>query len=111
MSVNPAVWVVYVTAPPAEAPDLARALVDRRLAACVNLVEVRSVYRWEGTIQDDPETLLVIKTTPARFAALRDAVVELHSYDLPEVVAIPASDALTGYAGWVEAEVGVGAPT
>ena len=98
--------MVYVTAPSAEAPDLARALVERRLAACVNLVEVRSVYRWEDALQDDPETLLVIKTTGARFADLRAAVVQLHSYDLPEVIAVATADALPDYAAWVAREVG-----
>ena len=105
MGAHPAIWVVYVTAPPEEAPELARALVDRRLAACVNLVPVRSVYRWQGSVQDDPETLLVVKTTASRFEALRNTVVELHSYDLPEVVALPATDALPAYALWVRHEV------
>lgn len=99
--------VVYVTAPEAEAPALARALVSRRLAACVNLVPgIRSFYRWEGEVQDDPEVLLVAKTTREGFEALRAAVVELHSYEVPEVIALPIAAAHPPYAAWIVDSVG-----
>ena len=95
--------VVYVTTPRNEAPALANALVERRLAACVNIVPgIRSVYLWKGELCDEGETLLVIKTRAALFEALRDAVVELHSYEVPEVVALPIVGGHPPYLAWVD---------
>jgi len=100
------VRVVLVTAPVGEAETLGRALVAERLAACVNLVpSLRSIYRWEGEVQVDEEALLVIKTTAARLAALTERVNALHSYDLPEVLALPAAGGSTPYLEWVAEEV------
>jgi periplasmic divalent cation tolerance protein len=73
----------YITAPPAVAPDIARTLVEERLAACVNRLSCESVYRWEGSIEEEPETLLLAKTTDERFPALRERVGELHPHDVP----------------------------
>ncbi len=71
-----------------EAHKIARALVERQLAACVNIVpQVESVYRWEGEVEEATEWLLLIKTTAAGFARVREAIRELHSYELPECVA------------------------
>jgi periplasmic divalent cation tolerance protein len=99
--------VVFVTAPAADAPALARALVERRLAACVNLVGgVRSVYRWQGQVEDDAESLLMIKTTHDGFAALEAAVVELHPYTCPEVLALPVDRGYAPYLRWLADEVG-----
>ena len=102
------VEVVFVTAPDGEvALLLARALVEERLAACVNVVpQVRSVYRWEGAVEEDEETLLVAKTTARRVADLTARVRELHPYDLPETLALPASGAggSDAYLDWVRAE-------
>lgn len=101
------VVVVYVTAPVAEAPRLARALVEARLAACVNVVpEVRSVYRWEGAVHDEAEALLVIKTTHAGLPALQDGVRRLHSYSTPEIIALPVVAGDPAYLAWVAAGVG-----
>ncbi len=98
--------VVYVTAPPQQAPQLAEALVERRLAACVNILEgVRSFYQWKGEVCDDPESLLVIKTRGDGFEALRAAVVELHPHDVPEVIALPIIAGHPEYLRWIEAEV------
>lgn len=99
--------VVLVTAPDAEAGGrLARTLVDERLAACANLVPgVRSIYRWEGRVQEDAEVLLVIKTTAGREAALCERVSSLHPYDLPEVLALPAVGGSDAYHDWVRREV------
>jgi periplasmic divalent cation tolerance protein len=98
--------VVLVTAPSAEkAAELARALVDERLAACGNVVPgLRSIYRWEGRVQDDAEALLVLKTTRARFEALRDRVVALHPYQVPEVLALPVEAGSAAYLAWIAAE-------
>lgn len=91
--------VVLITASgPDEAERLATALVAERLAACVNIVPgVKSVYSWQGKIEHDEEALLVVKTARASFAALRDRVIALHSYDVPEVIAVDLSDASPGY--------------
>jgi len=100
------VQVVLVTAPDADAGSgLARQLVDERLAACANLVApVRSIYRWEGAVQDDPEVLLVLKTRPERLEALCARVVELHPYDVPEVLALPVTGGSAPYLRWVREE-------
>ena len=101
-----AVHVVLVSAPDAEtARRLARALIEERLAACVNVIEgVRSLYRWEGQIQDDAEVLLVIKTQARRLEALTERVNALHPYDLPEVLALPVVGGSRAYLDWVSAE-------
>ncbi len=100
--------VVLVTAPTAEqAAALARALVDERLAACGNvLAGVRSVYRWEGSVHEDAEALLVLKTTRARFEALRERVIALHPYQVPEVLALPVEAGSADYLAWIAAETG-----
>ncbi len=100
--------VVLVTAPSAEqAAALARALVEARLAACGNVVPgLRSIYRWEGKVQDDAEALLVLKTTRARFEALRDRVLALHPYEVPEVLALPVEAGSARYLAWIAAETG-----
>ena len=100
------VHVVLITAPDSETGvRLARSLVDERLAACVNLVPgVRSVYRWEGSVRDDAEVLLVVKTRADRLEALAARVGELHPYDVPEVLALPAVGGSEAYLAWVREE-------
>ena len=86
-----------------EADRLARALVERRLAACVNVVPgVVSHYRWQGELQRDDERLLVIKTRAERIEALRDALSELHPYELPELVAFEISAGSPEYLKWLD---------
>lgn len=86
---------------------IAHALVEERLAACVNRVTgVRSTYRWQGEIRDEAEVLLVIKTTRERFDALKTRLTEMHDYDVPELVAIETSTGLDRYLAWVAAETG-----
>ena len=89
-----------------EADRLARALVERRLAACVNVVPgVVSHYRWQGELQRDEERLLVIKTRAERIEALRDALRELHPYELPELVAFEITAGSEPYLKWLDQEV------
>jgi periplasmic divalent cation tolerance protein len=89
-----------------QAEHLARALVERRLAACVNLVQqVCSVYRWKGEVQREGEQILLIKTSKAKFEALRAAIRELHSYEVPEVVMLPMLDVDADYLRWMEEEL------
>lgn len=84
-----------------DAAALARTLVEQRLAACVNIVaEVRSIYRWNDGIDDEREQLLLIKTTEERVDALREALVALHPYDVPEFVVLPA-EAHGAYGDWL----------
>jgi periplasmic divalent cation tolerance protein len=98
------------TCPDAEtAARIARALVEERLAACVNrLPGVTSTYRWQGEIHEDAEVLLVIKTTPERFDALRDRLAELHPYEVPELVALEIADGLLAYLAWLVRETATG---
>jgi periplasmic divalent cation tolerance protein len=100
------VRVVLVTAPDAETgARLARALVGERLAACANVVPgVRSIYRWQGALQEDAEVLLVLKTGAERCAALAARVKDLHPYELPEVLELPATGGSEAYLGWVRTE-------
>ena len=100
--------VVFCTVgKPEDAEYLARELVDRRLAACVNLLPpVASIYRFKGEVERAEETLLVIKTTAARFEALREAIVSQHGYEVPEVIAIPVTAGHAPYLAWLEESVG-----
>jgi len=98
--------VLTTTGSEEEASRIARALVERRLAACVNIVAgVRSVYAWRGEICDDAEMLLVSKTTRGRFEALAATIRELHSYDVPEIVALPTAAVDPAYAAWLAGSV------
>jgi periplasmic divalent cation tolerance protein len=95
--------VVLCTFPSDEvASDIARLLLERRLAACVHLFPTgRSLYHWEGTLCDDAEVTALCKTTPAAFATLRDALVDAHPYDCPEVLALPVADGHDDYLRWL----------
>jgi periplasmic divalent cation tolerance protein len=97
------VCVVLVTAPSAEkAAELAHALVGEKLAACVNIVpQVRSIYRWEGAVQDEAEVLMVVKTTGDRFDALHQRVLALHPYSVPEVIKLDVAAGHLPYLDWV----------
>jgi periplasmic divalent cation tolerance protein len=99
--------VVLVTAKASDGPTIARELVSRRLAACVNIVSgLVSIYRFEGKIEEDHEVLLIAKTTAAEFENLRRAVIELHPYKVPEVIALDVSFEHTPYGEWLRAQVG-----
>jgi periplasmic divalent cation tolerance protein len=92
--------VLTTTASKDEAHKIARALVERRLAACVNIVPgVESVYRWQGAVESAQEWLLIIKTTA--LDPVRDAIQELHSYQLPECIAIPIEGGSAEYLAWL----------
>jgi len=91
-----------------EAQKIARALIERRLAACVTIVpQVASIYHWKGRIEEAHEWLLVIKTTAAVFDHLREAIVELHSYELPECICLSVEDGATTYLEWIAESVSV----
>ena|ERR1700680_4329101 len=89
-----------------EARKIARHLVENRLAACVNIVpHVESVYRWQDKVESASEWLLLIKTTLEKFTNVRDAIRELHSYELPECIAINIDDGSAAYLEWIEHSV------
>ena len=89
-----------------EAGRIARALVEKRLAACVNVVAgVRSVYRWKGAVEEEAEVLLVIKSSRALFAQLRIELERMHSYEVPEVVAVPIVEGSERYLAWMDREL------
>lgn len=97
------VMLILVTAgSEGEAEKIARTLVEEQLAGCVNILSpVRSIYRWEGKVQDDREWLLAIKTQALHFAAVEARVKALHSYQVPEVIALPIVDGSEQYLGWL----------
>ncbi len=98
--------VILSTAPDAEEGErLARALVEERLAACVSRVAgMRSLYRWEGEIEDAEEILLIIKTHASRAPDLTRRLRELHPYQVPEILVLPAAAGLGSYLDWVRSE-------
>lgn len=97
--------VVFVTAANRqEAEKIGRELVDQRLAACANLVsEVTSIFRWQGNIDTEQEVLMVLKTRAAQFPAVVERVKALHSYEVPEIIALPILDGSQSYLDWIKA--------
>jgi periplasmic divalent cation tolerance protein len=92
-----------------EAQKIARHLVDRRLAACVNIVpQVTSIYSWQGKMEEAREWLLIVKTTAAAFAQVRQAIAELHSYELPECMCLAIEDGSPNYLEWIAESVSAG---
>jgi periplasmic divalent cation tolerance protein len=89
-----------------DAERLARALVERRLAACVSVVPgVVSIYRWKGAVEREEEHLLVIKTRTERLPALSEALVALHPYEVPELLALDVADGHPPYLAWLDESV------
>ncbi len=98
--------VVLVTASNhEEAQHLARALVESRLAACVQLSPINSVYRWEGEVQQAEEVLMLIKTSRAHFASMERLITALHSYSVPEIIQLPIERGAENYLQWLASEL------
>ena len=92
---------------PEEAEKIAHELVSQRLAACVSMVAgVRSLYRWKGAVEDSQETLLLIKSTRELFPRLQSELSRMHSYEVPEIVALPVVDGAEPYLAWMDGELG-----
>lgn len=101
--------VVFCTCPPDEAKPLARQLVEERLIACANILPgATSVYRWEGAVCEDEEALLVMKTSTERIPELTERIRALHSYEVPEVIALPLAtdEGNPAYLRWLMEQVG-----
>ncbi|TCV96037.1 periplasmic divalent cation tolerance protein [Luteibacter rhizovicinus] len=91
----------------AAAQVIATALVEERLAACVNIIPgIRSTYRWDDRVQTENEVVLLIKTTAGRYDAMQARLIELHPYEVPEIVAIPVERGHAAYLDWVRASTG-----
>jgi periplasmic divalent cation tolerance protein len=99
--------VLVICGSPAEAKRIARALVEKKLAACVNLLAapVVSTYRWQGKVEMAREHLLIIKSTRRRFEALRREIARLHGYDVPEIIALPIAAGSPAYLRWLAESV------
>jgi len=95
--------VVFITASnEEEAAKIARGLIEARLAGCVNIVRnIRSIYSWQGKIEDEPEVLMIVKTQKKLFGALSAKVRELHSYTVPEIIALPIIEGSEDYLKWL----------
>ncbi len=97
--------IVLATVPSEEVgKQLARELVDGRLAACVNILPATSVYRWEGEVREDDEHMLVIKTRRTYIDDIRDLFDEKHPYDLPELISLEVEDGSAAYLNWIRSE-------
>ncbi len=101
------VVLVYITAPDRDtALSIAKVVVNERLAACANILEgMTSVYRWEGEIRNDSETVLILKTVQSQMQRLTERVIELHRYDVPCVVALPIVEGSENFLNWVRDEI------
>jgi|SRR5260370_5359107 periplasmic divalent cation tolerance protein len=100
------ILVLSTCAAEADAERLARALLDTRLAACVNVVPgVRSFYRWKGEIESEIEFMLIIKTSRDLFPALRAEIEKLHPYEVPELLALPVLAGAENYLSWLQANL------
>ncbi len=96
--------VVFVTAPDEEvAATIARSIVEERLAGCVNIIKgVRSIYSWEGRIEDDPEVLMIVKTKEALFESLKKRISDLHPYSVPEIISFKIDAGSEEYLNWLK---------
>ena len=104
------ILVLTTTGSEQDARKIARELVERQLAACVNIIpRIHSIYRWQEKIEESEEYLLVIKTTAENFPRTREAIEELHSYDLPECISIQIAEGSEAYLSWINSSVAPGA--
>jgi periplasmic divalent cation tolerance protein len=104
------VVIILSTVPESEAARIAETLVSERLVACVNSVPVQSCYRWKGEICREKEVLLVMKTRESLFARVMGRLMEIHPYEVPEILAVPLWGGYGGYLEWVLAETTPGEP-
>jgi periplasmic divalent cation tolerance protein len=101
---NEAIVVITTVAKESEARELARSLLEKRLAACVQIEEIRSLYRWEGRIEDAGEFRLQIKTLHGLWPRIESLILNSHPYELPELLALPATEMSPEYRRWLQSE-------
>jgi len=106
MSENKYLAVFTSVAQRVEAQDLARSILDQRLAACVQISEIESLYRWQGEVQNDTEYRVMFKTDVNHYAQLEQAIRELHPYELPAIYALPMEAVDPAFAAWVDENLG-----
>ena len=104
MSLPDEIIVVFSAVPPDRSGSLAKMLVDQRIVACVNIVPVRSYYRWKGEFCDEQEHLLIAKTTKEKAGEVIATIKSLHPYEVPEIIVLPVIDGYLPYLGWVHQE-------
>lgn len=103
MEANDALIVFVTASSEEEAATIAHRLVSEKLAACANLLPpVRSIYSWQGTVSDETEILMIIKTKKALFDKLAETVRNIHSYDTPEIIGIPVTEGTAPYLAWID---------
>ena len=98
------VIVVLVTVPRGKGRDIARRILEKRLAACINVSSVGSLYWWQGSIEEEEEDLLIIKTSSEKYSELERYVREIHPYKVPEIIAVEVEMGFEKYLGWVLSE-------
>ncbi|MGD9580415.1 MAG: divalent-cation tolerance protein CutA [Vampirovibrionia bacterium] len=101
--------VVLITAPDEQTAEMiAKALVEQELAACVNIIpSIRSIYSWDGSICDDSEVMMVVKTIAEKFDKLEAVVKDIHSYDVPEIILLPIEKGSKNYLQWIDTCVSI----
>lgn len=102
---DPMLLVLTTVASQEQARALAAAMLEQRLAACVQLQPIASLYRWQGQVQQEAEWRVLLKTAASRYSALETALRQAHPYELPAIVAVPVVQALPAFADWVAQEV------
>lgn len=95
---------VFITTPRGKGKEIARKLIEERLAACINVASVSSIYWWQGKIEEDDEDLLVVKTTAARVEELARFLKQIHPYTVPELIVLPIVTGLEDYINWLREE-------
>ncbi|MFB3764077.1 MAG: divalent-cation tolerance protein CutA [Methanotrichaceae archaeon] len=98
--------IMLCTAPPGDADKIARALIEEKLAACVNVTQVRSYFVWNGRLSDEREELMIIKTEQRMSDKIKARIKELHTYELPEIIAIPIVGGDERYFEWIGRSIG-----
>ena len=102
-----ALLILTTTGSEEEGEHIAEALIERRQASCVNLIrDVRSIFRWRGETCRESETLLLVKTLPEKYSEVAASIRELHSYDLPEILALPIEEGDEGFLEWMASSLG-----
>ena len=96
--------IIFCTIPAAESEAMARSLIESRLVACVNVTPVHSYYQWKGEFCSEPEHMLIAKTKKSMAEATIAAIMSLHSYEVPEIIAVPIVSGYAPYLAWVHAE-------